>query len=160
MAFSEKVLYHFEAFGGPVESMVNAAFTSVLEPHGWCLIVIDAEVQYDGSSCGVWLQVARDAFLAYVQSENYGSKTFASFLAAWLLSHGVVNLRTLQGAPVRRAGSANTKFILEQRAEMRGRLVQLAMESKLQYAQAMLEGFALPVAGATVVDAYVLSDDD
>ena len=43
---------------------------------------------------------------------------------------------------------------------MRGRLVQLAMENKLQFAQAMLEGFAHPVAGATAVDSYVLSDDD
>ena len=92
MPFTEKVLYHFEAFGGPVEPRVAAAFASTLLPRGWELINIRIRVQNDGSSCGVWVQAARDAFLAYIESEEFGTKSFAAFLERWLENQGVVRL--------------------------------------------------------------------
>ena len=41
---------------------------------------------------GVWVQVARDAFVAYIESEEFGTKTFAAFLKKWLENQGVVRL--------------------------------------------------------------------
>ena len=71
----------------------------------------------------------------------------------YMLTHAPVvtcvwqfNLDTFQGPAVRRARNVNTKFILEQRvkqrADMRVRLVKLAMEGELQHGQAKLNGFA------------------
>jgi hypothetical protein len=53
-----------------------------------------------------------------------------------------VDRSALSGICARRAKTANNKFILEQRAEMRARLVQLAIENTLKYGQAKLAGFA------------------
>mgnify|MGYP006864356835 FL=1 len=50
-----------------------------------------------------------------------------------------VDLTPLQGVAVRRAGGVNTKFILEQRAEMRARLVQYAMDNQLFFNTARLQ---------------------
>ena len=47
----------------------------------------------------------------------------------------------MQGVPKRKARAVNKKFILEQRAEMRARLVQLAVDSQLRFGQASLAGF-------------------
>ena len=67
----------------------------------------------------------------------------------YMLTHAPVvtcvwqfNLDTFQGPAMRRARNVNTKFILEQRADMRVRLVKLAMEGELQHGQAKLNGFA------------------
>lgn len=59
-----------------------------------------------------------------------------------------VDLSPRQGVAKRKARNANTKFILEQRAEMRARLVQLACEGKLRFGQASLPGFRSTTAPA------------
>ena len=50
-----------------------------------------------------------------------------------------------------RAERANVAFILEQRADMRGRLVQAALADKLAWGQASLAGFA-PATALDLVD--------
>ena len=59
-----------------------------------------------------------------------------------------VNLDSVDGLGKRKARSASRKFALGQRAEMRARLVQLAIENKLRYGQAKLAGSAASVAVA------------
>ena len=48
---------------------------------------------------------------------------------------------SLNGVAKRTAGKVNQTFILEQRAEMRERLVQAAMDGVLKFNAAALEGF-------------------
>ena len=98
-------------------------------------------LQNDGSACGIWLQVVRDIYLEYVASDEYGGGTFLTFLEGRLLEMGVRDLCALHGVAKRAAGKANQAFIIEQRAEMRGRLVQAAMDGVLKYNAAALEGF-------------------
>ena len=95
--------------------------------------------QNDGSACGIWLQVARDVYLEYMASSEYGSGSFLTFLERRMEEMGV---RHLRGASTKQR-RANQTFILEQRAEMRARLVQAALEGKLKHGAAELEGFCL-----------------
>ena len=60
---------------------------------------------------------------------------------------------------MRAARKPNAKFILEQRAEMRSRLVQLAIGSKLKYGHARLAGFS-PSTAVEVVDEAVENESD
>ena len=92
VCFSEKVCYHFEGFGGPTDGVVSGAFSTLLERDGWQLIAIELELQSDGASCGVWIQVARDAYIAYTHSKAFGTKSFASFMKQWLQDQDVVRL--------------------------------------------------------------------
>ena len=62
----------------------------MMEPRGWQLESISLNVQYDSSSCGIWIQVARDSYLAYVESDRFGTGAFASFMEEWLAGQGVV----------------------------------------------------------------------
>lgn len=91
LSFTEKVCYHFEGFGKGPDLIV--AFTTQCEALGWKLISIPLHVQWDGSSCGVWVVVARDAYLAYIESPDYGKSVFAEFFEQWLARHGVVRDR-------------------------------------------------------------------
>jgi len=97
--------------------------------------------QADGHACGVWLGVARDIYIRYVDSDQYGTGTFETYLQAELNREGVHDLDKCHGSAIRKQRKANQTFILEQRAEMRARLLQLAMEGKLEYGQAELDGF-------------------
>ena len=90
----------------------------------------------------MWLQVARDAWLQYAGGASHGTRTFPSFLKQSLEEHGVQSLFGLKGARKSAAEKANTAFILEARADMRGRLVQAALAGKLAWGQANLAGFA------------------
>jgi len=90
---------------------------------------------------GVWLGVARDIYIRYVDSDQYGTGTFETYLQAELNREGVHDLDKCHGSAIRKQRKANQTFILEQRAEMRARLLQLAMEGKLEYGQAELDGF-------------------
>jgi len=85
--------------------------------------------------------VARNIFIQYADSDVFGTKEFAAFMERKLKEEGVVNLAVLMGSAKTRAEKANQTYILEQRAEMRGRLVQAAMANKLAHGQALLEGF-------------------
>jgi hypothetical protein len=77
---------------------------------------------------------------------------------------GVRDLRALHGVTKRAAGKANQAFILEQRAEMRGRLVQAAMDGVLKHNAASLAGYRQGGGGpggegeADVIDVEALDD--
>lgn len=65
---------------------------------------------------GVWLGVARDVYVHYVDSDAYGSGTFESYLHAHLREMGVFDLSTLSGTAKTAARKANQTFILEHSA--------------------------------------------
>jgi hypothetical protein len=142
VCFAESIVYHFEGFGREVESE-EAVPTAVATHLGaeWTFTSHRGCYQSDGSSCGIWIQVARDIFLQYVGSNEYGRGTFNAYLARVMFEKGVVDLDNVSGAAKTAARRANQTFILEQRAEMRARLVQAAINGKLAYAAAELEGF-------------------
>jgi len=87
---AERTMYHFEGFGGEVDDEVQVAFATVFAHHGWELVSIPLELQHDSSSCGVWIQVARDAYLEYINSSDLGTKSFPAFMEQWLEQRGVV----------------------------------------------------------------------
>ena len=60
---------------------------------------------------------------------------------------------------VRQPRCANQTFILEQRAYMRERLVQVAIAGKLTFSAASLAGFAQPGA-QSVVETILIDDSD
>ena len=103
-------------------------------------------------------QVARDAFLRYIDSEQFGSGKFAEFMEETLAAdeggRGPRNLFHVRGATFRVASQANKRYALDQRAEMRGRLVMAAMHNKLEFGQAALAGFAADAAVTINVDEY------
>ena len=92
--------------------------------------------------------MARDAWLAYVASPSCGTRTFPAFLIQRFEAAGAQHLTGLRGTARSTAEKANVALILEQRADMRGRLVQAALADKLAWGQARLAGFA----PATAVD--------
>ena len=108
----------------------------------------------------MWLGVARDVYVRYVDSDVYGSGTFESFLHRHLSEMGVLNLTTLSGTAKTAARKANQTFILEQRAEMRARLVQLAIEGSLYRGSAVLDGFAQSTPVQLESDEFDDDDDD
>ena len=66
--------------------------------HGWTLKSSTLLLQHqDGSSCGVWIQVVRDAYLEYVDSSEFGSGAFLDYLERWLARQGVQHLGSLKG---------------------------------------------------------------
>ena len=89
----------------------------------------------------MWIQVARDIFLEYTAAGNIGSRTLATFLREQLEKQGVVPYEQLSGRARTQAQRANQAFILDKRADMRGRLVQVAMAGKLKWSGAELAGF-------------------
>ena len=108
--------------------------------------------------------MVRDIYIEYMDSDEYGNSTFFTFLERRLLEMGVRDLRALHGVAKRAAGKANQAFILEQRAEMRGRLVQAAMDGVLKFNAAALAGFRRDGGGpggdgeAEVIDVDMLDD--
>ena len=87
-------------------------------------------------------QAARDAWLLYADGATLGTRTFPNFLRQTLEAAGVKSLTGVKGAQKTAAEKANVSYILDFRADMRGRLVQAALASKLAWGQAMLTGFA------------------
>eukprot|EP00966_Prymnesium_polylepis_P035913 833295-Prymnesium_polylepis.1 len=124
-----------------------------MSSRGWNLVNIGFSLQYDSCSCGVWILVARDAFAEYIDSALCGTKSFVAFFKGWLAQRGVKDMDEVQGVASRRVGGANNHFICDQRAEMRAVLVQLAIEGKLAYEQALLPGFSSK-------EVVVADDDD
>ena len=151
------LLHHFEGFGEPLErrGSIPSAFQAKLAPLGWSLIDLRLKLQTDGNSCGVWLQVVRDAWLRYVDSSSFGSKGFKSFLEQEMAAEGVQNLYKSKGATRTAAGAKSRQFIIGQRADMRGRLVQAALDRKLRHEAASLAGFA-----PSLAQDYTLDDLD
>ena len=133
---------------------VLATFRATFEPKGWQLISLRQKYQADSSSCGVWLQVVCDAWLRYVDSDAFGTASFESFLERELAAEGVRDLYKCRGATKTAAAGKSREFILGQRADMRGRLVQAALAGKLKCEAASLSGFAPSVAQDLDLEEY------
>ena len=69
-------------------------------------------------------------------------------------------MSALKGAAKTAARKANQTFILEQRAEMRARLVQLAIEGSLYQGSTVLDGFARGTAVQVEESDEFDNDDD
>ena len=54
----------------------------------WDFESVEVKVQTDGSSCGVWILVVDQAFVAYVDSSFFRSGTFPAVLVSWLGAEG------------------------------------------------------------------------
>ena len=153
-SFLERVVYHFEGLGDELlrDSPVRLAFDTSLGAQGWQLVSICDKYQSDGSSCGVWLQAARDAWLLYVASPHHGTNTFPAFLQRTFEAGGAQSLSGLTARAKAAAERHNVAYIVKQRTDMRKRLVQAALDGKLSWGKASLEGFA----PATAVDLDIL----
>jgi hypothetical protein len=103
--------------------------------------------------------VARDIYLRYVDSKSYGTGDFEAFLLEELKAEGVRDQNKCRGVAKTAASKANQTFILEQRAYMRERLVQVAIAGKLTFSAASLAGFAQPGA-QSVVETILIDDSD
>ena len=110
-SFLERCVYHFEGLGAelPAVSPIRIAFDASLGSQGWQLVSLCDEYQSDGSSCGVWLQAARDAWLRYVASTDHGSKIFAAFLRRTFEAAGVHSLSSLRGRELGAAQRGNVR---------------------------------------------------
>ena len=156
---AEKTVYHFEAFGAPLGdrgdkpgTAVSKGFGETFDKVGWSLVSMRGRFQVDGNACGIWIQVARDLFIEYVDSHEFGTCTFEAFLHRRLKEQGVLPTERLSGLTLKAAMQTNQKFILEQRADMRGRLVQAAIAGKLAFSEAQLGGFAQELASRKPVE--------
>lgn len=143
MCFADRAVYHFEAFGKELgeDNSVYRAFAATLGNCGWSLSSSHLLLQWDGVNCGVWLQVARDRFLEYVDSSQFGSRSFLAFMEEGLRKNGVVDLNSVVGDAKQRAIERNGIFILQQRAEIRTRLLQAAQAGALTYGSDLLQDF-------------------
>ena len=130
---------------------MRAAYLKLLHV-GWSLVSMRGRFQVDGNACGIWIQVARDLFIEYVDSHEFGTCTFEAFLHRRLKEQGVLPTERLSGLTLKAAMQTNQKFILEQRADMRGRLVQAAIAGKLAFSEAQLGGFAQELASRKPVE--------
>ena len=104
--------------------------------------------------------------MRYVDSAAYGSDTFVLFLIDDFKRQGVYDLNKFSGAKKTEASRGNQSFIIEQRADMRGRLVAAAMTGNkwkapghLQHGAAALAGFAENGSGANTVDFDKLDEE-
>ena len=127
------------------------------------------------SSRDALAQVARDAFIAYAQSEVYGtSGAFIDYFGEWLMLDGraLTNLAGLSGAAKTEARRRNCAFVAGERNAMRDRLVEAALAGNLPtspalaallpdlyedpYDREVLDGDALRAAGASRSDGFNL----
>lgn len=131
--------YFFEPYGRQLQSRsILKAYEEHIRPlGGWCFKCIEVQVQpsTDGCSCGVWDLVADHAFVAYVDSDSFGSGSFGAFFVSWLQRFGVSDLHAVRGTAGTRvdAISRNMAFIRGQRAALRERLLQAARTGKLAW---------------------------
>ena len=78
VCFYEKVVYYFEPYGSPMRAghRVRKAFDDSLGAlaDGWEFRSVEVKLQTDGCSCscGVWVLVVSRAFVAYVDSSEFG----------------------------------------------------------------------------------------
>ena len=108
----DKVVYHFEGFGGDLRSSpINLAFDDSLDHLGWRLVSVRLHLQSDSSSCGIWIQVARDCWLEYVASTEHGNAAFASFIEERLKGEGVQGENGLKGTALSKARKANEQYM-------------------------------------------------
>ena len=91
------------------------------------------------------LQVARDCFLAYIDSPHYGHGAFLRYMEEALEAKGALNIATEQGSGKRQADVSNTTFILEERACMRERLLHAALRGGLSIGQDSLNTGDVPI---------------
>ena len=96
---------------------------------------------------GVWALVVSRAFVAYVDSSEFGKGTFGKFLVEWLggqQPQPVVDLLTVGRSGTRRVAAveSNEAFIREERIQLRALLLRAGREGKLLFQNgAMLHDF-------------------
>lgn len=108
------------------------------------------------------ITVVDQAFVAYVDSDEFGRGTFGSFLACWLADRGVTDLFTLSGRAAGRAPliARNEKFIAEQRSSMRSQLLSAARTGQLVYQDGpQVDVFVTEGTSAATEDELMLLDD-
>ena len=139
MCIHEKVVYFFEPFGSRMrnDDPIAVAFQHHLHAidEQWRMLCIAVKVQTDAVSCGIWQLVADHAFVAYVDSDSFGSGDFGAFFTSWLLKYGVSDLNTVAGSGSSRSAitKRNITFINAQRAELRERLLLAAKTGQLAW---------------------------
>ena len=111
--------------------------------------------------CAVCRTFCSQIFLLYVDSAEFGNGTFKSFFERELAALGVVDTEKYKGTALTRAARANQEFILEQRAEMRARLVQAAVDETLKHGPETLGGMRVrPEDRAALTELDEESEDD
>jgi len=168
-SINEKVLYYFEPYGTRIRAghAISEAFNSELDAlhDGWQFKSIEVKLQTDGSSCGPWDLVVDRAFVAYVDSSEFGSGSFDTFLVTWLGQlepQPVVNLLTVanSGTQRRAAVEGNLAFIRQERVRYRQLLLSAARAGKLNATGAVLGDFVTSgVASASDLDAMDEQDE-
>ena len=114
---------------------------------GWRFVPIEVQLQTDGCSCGLWVLLVSRAFVAYVDSSQFGTKSFGTFLVGWLAElqpQPVANLLAVGGRGQQRTAAVegNLTFIREERSQLRALLIQAARDGTLAYANgSLLEDF-------------------
>ena len=100
LAFDEEVTYYFEAFGGALGARSHIA-KEMIRCCGsdWAVVSLECAFQTCASACGLWLMEAKGAFVDYLDSACYGSRSFKVFFESWMQAKGVVNLKPLEGSP-------------------------------------------------------------
>jgi hypothetical protein len=132
------VLYYFEPYGSRLRAghTIIKAFDRELNAlnDGWQFKSIEVKVQTDGCSCGPWDLVVDRAFVAYVDSSDFGTSSFESFLRTWLgqLQPPVVDLLTVTNSGTLRTAAieGNLSFIREERVRIRALLLAAAHAGK------------------------------
>ena len=149
VCFFEKVLYYFEPYGSRLRAghTIIKAFDRELRAlnDGWQFKSIEVKVQTDGCSCGPWDLVVDRAFVAYVDSSDFGTGSFESFLRIWLgqLQPPVADLFTVTNSGTQRIAAieGNLSFIREERVRIRALLLAAARAGKLSDEGALLGEF-------------------
>ena len=102
---------------------------------GWEFESIEVHVQTDGSSCGIWDAVSDRAFVAYVDSDDYGTAIFPTFFVRWLKAQPlpVLDLFAVRDSAAGRSAAVagNEAFIREERTRLRELLRDGAREGLL-----------------------------
>ena len=100
-------------------------------------------LQSDGCSCGLWILVVDRAFVAYVDSTDFGNYCFESFLRDWLAERGVVDLFLVGQSGRKKAIKGNLQFIQEERQQLRTRLRVALGQDNLDIATWVADGCLL-----------------
>ena len=102
------------------------------------------------------------AFIAYVDSDEFGSGTFGSFLCRWMAAHSVTDLFTVSGCAKARAPSIkrNEQFIATQRSRMREQLHSAACAGQLVWHDGPMVDLFVPegITAATTAELEELED--
>ena len=170
--FFEKVLYYYEPYGSRLRAghAIIRAYDRELGAldDGWQFKSIEVKVQTDSCSCGPWDLVVDRAFVAYVDSSDFGTCSFDVFLRTWLgqlQPQPVVDLFMVTNSGTQRIAAieGNLAFIREERIRIRALLLAAARAGKLSDDGALLSDFVAEgrkAASAAELDARDEQDEE